>query len=77
MLKTEVVRSLQRWVGGRGKNRAERLGIGMWQQCTMTGALGGLAHIGFMFPHLENGGYRDLGWLGGPKGAQESIVGFW
>ncbi len=42
-----------------------------------TGASGGLAHIGFVFPHPENGGYTDIGWLGGPKGGREPIVGFW
>ncbi|KAK0222589.1 hypothetical protein EDD85DRAFT_796471 [Armillaria nabsnona] len=38
---------------------------------------GSLAHIRFVFPHPENGGYTNLGWLGGLKGMQEPIVGFW
>ncbi len=77
MSKMGVVRSLQWWVGGRGKNRAERLGMGMWCRRTTTRISGGLVHIGFMFPHPENGRYTILGWLGEPKGAQEPIAGFW
>ncbi len=77
MLKTEVVRSLQWWVGGRGENRAERLGIGMWCRCMTTGALGGMAYTGFVFSHPENGGYTKFRWLGGLKSMREPIVGFW
>ncbi len=77
MPKTGLVRPLRQWVGGRGKNRAERLGIEMWQQRTMTGASGDLAHIIFVFPHAENGGYTNVGWLGELQGAQEPIIGFW
>ncbi|PBK66580.1 hypothetical protein ARMSODRAFT_977486 [Armillaria solidipes] len=40
-------------------------------------ASGGLAHIGFMFLHLENGGYMSLEWLGELQSVWEPYVEFW
>ncbi|PBK70568.1 hypothetical protein ARMSODRAFT_974488 [Armillaria solidipes] len=45
-------------------------------QSTMTGASGGLAHIGFVFPHPENGEYMSLEWLGELQGGWEPYVEF-
>ncbi|KAK0226817.1 hypothetical protein EDD85DRAFT_958586 [Armillaria nabsnona] len=35
----------------------------------MTGASGGLVHVGFMFPHPETGGYMNLGAGGSGQGS--------
>ncbi len=65
MPKTGVVRSLWRWVGGRGKNRVERLGIGMWRRRTTTGASGAWRILDSYSPTQKMGGTQKLGgWEG-------------
>ncbi|PBK81645.1 hypothetical protein ARMGADRAFT_1091036 [Armillaria gallica] len=76
MSKTGLVRSVQWWVGGRGENRAESLGMEMSCRRTTTGASGDLAHIIFVFPHPENEGYTNVGWLGELQGHGSPLLDF-
>ncbi len=64
ILKTGVVRSFQWWLGRRRECMGGSMRMWMWCQRMMNGGSGVLAHVGFMFPHPNNGGYSNLGWLG-------------
>ncbi len=52
-------------------------GLGMRWQHTLNGTLGVLAHVIFVFPYQNNGGYMSTGWLGWLHGTGDSDIHVW